>query len=129
MPSDAGGGNPQNTWMEVARVDLTINSTTSFYGRYAAYNELDFPGVVNVSPYVGYNTGQKSFDQNYDFSLSHFFTQTLANTFKVTFNRLNGPVQPLATAPVGPTLYTAVYRAFGARSTADFPWIQRIHAR
>jgi outer membrane receptor protein involved in Fe transport len=107
VPSDAGGGNPQNTWMEVARVDLTINSTTSFYARYAAYNEVDFPGVVNASPYAGYNTGQKSFDQNYDFSLSHFFTQTLANTFKVTFNRLNGPVQPLATAPVGPTLYTA----------------------
>jgi outer membrane receptor protein involved in Fe transport len=107
VPADAGGGNPQNTWMEVARVDWTINSTTSFYARYAAYNDLDFPGVVNASPYAGYDTGQKSFDQNYDFSLSHFFTQTLANTFKVTFNRLNGPVQPLSTAPVGPTLYAA----------------------
>jgi outer membrane receptor protein involved in Fe transport len=107
VPSDAGGGAPENTWMEVARVDFAISSSTNFYARYAAYNELDFPGVVNASPYAGYNTGQKNFDQNYDFSLSHFFTQTLANTFKVTFNRLNGPVQPLATAPVGPTLYTA----------------------
>ena len=107
IPSDSGGGNPQNTWMEVARVDWNIGANTTFFGRYAAYNELDFPGVVNASPYVGYNTGQTNFDQNYDFSLSHFFTQTIANTVKLTYNRLNGPVQPLAQAPVGPTLYTA----------------------
>jgi outer membrane receptor protein involved in Fe transport len=107
IPSDSGGGNPQNTWMEVARVDWNIGPNTTFFGRYAAYNELDFPGVVNASPYVGYNTGQTNFDQNYDFSLSHFFTQTIANTVKLTYNRLNGPVQPLAQAPVGPTLYTA----------------------
>jgi hypothetical protein len=107
IPSDAGGGNPQNTWMEVARVDWNIGPNTTFFGRYAAYNELDFPGVVNASPYVGYNTGQTNFDQNYDFSLSHFFTQTIANTVKLTYNRLNGPVQPLAQAPVGPTLYTS----------------------
>ena len=107
VPSDAGGGSPQNTWMEVARVDWNISDKTTFYGRYAAYNELDFPGTVNSSPYAGYNTGQTNFDQNYDFSLSHFFTTSLANTVKFTYNRLNGPVQPLAQAPVGPTLYTA----------------------
>ena len=107
VPSDAGGGSPQNTWMEVARVDWNISDKTTFYGRYAAYNELDFAGTVNASPYVGYNTGQTNFDQNYDFSLSHFFTTTLVNTVKLTYNRLNGPVQPLAEAPVGPTLYTA----------------------
>jgi hypothetical protein len=107
VPLDSGGGNPQNTWEEVARVDWNISPTTTFYGRYAAYHDLDFDGVVNNSPYAGYNTGQKSFDQNYDFSLSHFFTQTLANTLKLTYNRINGPVQPLSTAPVGPTLYTS----------------------
>ena len=30
----------------------------------------------------------------------------MVNTFKFIYNRLNGPVQPLGTAPVGPTLYT-----------------------
>ena len=107
VPADAGGGSPQNTWMEVGRVDWNISPNTTFFGRYAAYNELDFPGTVNASPYAGYNTGQTNFDQNYDFSLSHFFTQTLLNTVKLTYNRLNGPVQPLAEAPVSPTLYTA----------------------
>jgi len=107
VPSDAGGGNPQNTWMEVARVDWNISANTTFYARYASYKELDFDGVINSSPYAGYNTGQSNYDQNYDFSFSHFFTQSLANTAKATFNRLNGPVQPLGIAPVSPTLYTA----------------------
>lgn len=105
VPSDAGGGNPQNTWMEVARVDYNISNRTSFFGRYAAYHNIDFDGVVNSSPYVGYNTGQKRFNQNYEFSLTHSFSPTVINTAKAIYNRINGPVQGLSTAPVAPTLY------------------------
>ncbi len=59
------------------------------------------------SPYAGYNTGQTNFDQNYEISLVHFFTPSLVNTAKATYNRLNGPVQGLGTNPVGPTLYNS----------------------
>jgi outer membrane receptor protein involved in Fe transport len=104
-PADSGGGNPENTTMEVARIDYNFSPNTTLFGRYASYKELDFPGVVNSSPYVGYNTGQTNYDQNYEISLSHFFSSNLGNTAKVTYNRLNGPVQPLGTAPVSPTLY------------------------
>jgi hypothetical protein len=107
VPGDAGGGLPENTWMQVARVDWNVSSTTNLYVRYAAYHEIDFPGVIDSSPYNGYNTPQRNFDQNWDVSLSHFFTPSLGNTVKLTYNRLNGPVQPLSTAPIGPTLYTA----------------------
>jgi hypothetical protein len=107
VPSDAGGGSPQNTTEEVARVDWNISDRTTFFARYASFKELDFPGTVNASPYAGYNTGQTNYDQNYSFNLSHVFTPRLVNTAKATFNRLNGPVQPLSTAPVGPTLYTS----------------------
>ncbi len=69
VPGDAGGGLPQNTWMEVARVDYNFSQNTSLFVRYAAFNELDFPGTVNSSPYAGYNTGQTNFDQNYEVSL------------------------------------------------------------
>ena len=41
------------------------------------YNELDFPGTVNSSPYDGYNTGQTNFDQNYEIDFVHFFTPSL----------------------------------------------------
>jgi len=107
VPSDAGGGSPQNTTMEVARVDWNISDRTTFFARYASFKELDFPGTVNNSPYAGYDTGQTNYDQNYSFSLSHVFTPRLVNTAKATFNRLNGPVQGLSTAPIAPTLYTA----------------------
>jgi hypothetical protein len=105
VPGDSGGGYPQNTWLEVARVDYNISDKTILYGRYAADHELDFDGTVNSSPYVGYNTGQHTFDQNYDFSLVHYFSTNLVNTAKATYNRINGPVQGLSTAPVSPTLY------------------------
>jgi outer membrane receptor protein involved in Fe transport len=107
VPSDAGGGAPENTTLEVARVDYNFSSNTSLFVRYASYKEFDFAGFVNSSPYVGYNTGQSNYDQNYDVSLTHFFSPSLVNTAKAIFNRLNGPVQPLATAPVSPTLYTS----------------------
>ncbi len=107
VPADAGGGNPQNTFMDVARVDFNISDKTTLFVRYATYKELDFPGVVNSSPYAGYNTGQTNYDQNWTVNLTHVFSPTLVNTFKLSYNRINGPVQPLGTAPVGPTLYTS----------------------
>jgi len=107
IPTDAGGGSPQNTTMEVARVDFNISDRTTLTGRYASFKELDFNGTVNNSPYAGYNTGQTNYDQNYSFSLNHVFTPRLINTAKATFNRLNGPVQGLSTAPISPTLYTS----------------------
>ena len=107
VPADAGGGNPQNTFMDVARVDFNISDRTTLFVRYASYKELDFAGVVNSSPYAGYNTGQTNFDQNYTVNLTHVFSPTLVNTVKFTFNRLDGPVQGLSTAPVSPTLYIA----------------------
>ncbi|MBV8514466.1 MAG: TonB-dependent receptor [Acidobacteria bacterium] len=107
VPADAGGGFPQNTWEEVARVDYNITNRTTLFVRYAAYHELDFDGTVNSSPYAGYNTGQFSFDQNYEGNLVHVFSPTIVNTTKIVFNRLKGPVQGLGTNPVSPTLYTS----------------------
>lgn len=107
VPSDAGGGPPQNTWDEVARVDFNLSNRTTITGRYAGFHELDFAGVVNASPYAGYNTGQNQFDQNFTFSINHVFSANFVDTAKVIYNRLNGPVQGLASAPIGPTLYSA----------------------
>jgi len=107
VPSDAGGGPPENTWEEVAKVDFNVSDKTTIVGRYAAYHEIDFPGYVSSSPYVGYNTGDNQFDQNYTFSINHVFSSNLVDTAKVVYNRLLGPVDTLGSAPVGPTLYTS----------------------
>jgi outer membrane receptor protein involved in Fe transport len=106
VPADAGGGPPQNTWMQVARVDYYLSDKTTLTGRYAGYNEMDFLGTVNSSPYGGYNTGQTDFDQNIIFTATHIFKPSLVDTAKLVYNRIGGPVQPLGAAPVGPTLYT-----------------------
>ncbi len=106
VPSDAGGGSPQNTSMEVAKVDYHLSDRTTLTGRYASYKELDFPGTVSSSPYAGYNTGQTNYDQNILVDLTHVFSPSFLNSAKVVFNRINGPVQGLGTAPVGPSLYT-----------------------
>ena len=105
VPADAGGGSPQNTTMEVAKIDYNIGTKTTLFARYASYKELDFPGTINSSPYAGYNTGATNYDQNYEIGLSHFFAPSLVNTAKAVFNRLNGPIDTLSTAPVSPTLY------------------------
>ncbi len=106
VPSDAGGGYPQNTWEEVAKVDYNLSDKTTITGRYAAYHELDFAGTISSSPYAGYNTGANQFDQNYTLSISHLFSSNVVDTAKVVYNRLLGPVDTLGTAPIGPTLYT-----------------------
>ena len=107
VPTDAGGGNPQNTWMEVAKVDYNLSDKTTISARYASFKELDFDGVVNFSPYAGYNTGARNYDQNALFNLTHVFSANFVNSAKAVYTRINGPIDPLGTAPVGPTLFLA----------------------
>ena len=115
-PNDAGGGPPENTWEEVGKIDFNYSNKTTLSGRYASYNEIDFPGFFSNSPYAGYNTGQNQYDQNLEVSLFHVFSPTLVDTAKAVYNRLNGPNDPLAALPPGPTLYatsTAIPTVFG----------------
>ncbi len=106
VPSDSGAGSPQNTWSTVARMDYNISDKTTIYGRYAGFNEDDFAGFINSSPYVGYDTGQTQFNQSVTINLTHVFTPNIVNSLKFTYNRLN-LLQPLGTNPISPTLYTS----------------------
>lgn len=109
-PSDVGAGAPTNTWMNVARVDFNISDKTQLFARYSNYNETDFPGFINTSPYAGYETGQTNFDKNALLSITHTFTPNFLSNTRLVYNRLN-LLQPLGTAPVGPTLYINSSRA------------------
>jgi len=103
-PADAGGGLPQNTYDIVGNIDYNLSEKTQMSFRYALYNEDDFAGTVNTSPYVGYETGQTNVDNHATFSLTHTFSPSLVSQSRLSFNRLNN-AQPLGTAPVSPTLY------------------------
>jgi outer membrane receptor protein involved in Fe transport len=104
VPGNAGGGAPENTYDIVGRFDWNLTDKTTFYSRYAIYNEIDQAGTINTSPYVGYDTGQNTRDQNILLSLVHQLSPTWTEQSKFVFNRLL-TYQPLGQAPVSPTLY------------------------
>jgi len=120
VPSDAGGGAPQNTYSSVARVDYNLSNKTSLFGRFALYNDVFPVGVVNNSPYAGYDTGQSDRNQNWDANLSHVFSSNLVSTSKVIYNRLNEE-QPLGTAPLTPGLFSTA--AVPALPTTNFQYV------
>ena len=112
---DSGAGFPQNTYSTVARIDYNLSDKTTLYGRYALYSENDFAGVINASPYTGFDTGQTFFNQNVTINLTHIFTPSLVSSTKLIYNRLTN-LQPLNGASGGcgaqitcPTLYTSSF--------------------
>jgi hypothetical protein len=104
VPANVGAGSPQNTYSTVNRVDYNISANTQLYGRYALENGTLFAGTINNSPWVGFETGQTTFNQNYLINLTHTFSSKLVSQSKIVYNRLNLQ-QPLGSAPAGPTLY------------------------
>src|SRR5262249_6037716 len=111
LPSDAGGGPPENAYELVNRFDWNINSKTTFYARYAL-ESIDNLSVVSSSPYKGFTSLSENFNNNILFSLTRVFTPRLTSQSKFVFNRLVNN-QPLGQNADGPTIYLAS----GATST------------
>lgn len=105
-PSDVGGGNPQNTYSTVARVDFNATDKTTLFGRYARSGVNFFPGTINFSPFQGFDSGETDLNQNVMLNLTHIWTDSLVSQHKVIGNRLNQS-QPLGDQPPGPTLFLA----------------------
>ena len=107
VPTDVGGGAPQNTWNNVGRIDYNLSDKTQTYFRYARYVENDFTGTQTNSPYVGYDTGNFTDSQGYALSITHAFSPSQVSQTKLSYNRV-ADTQPLGTQPVGPTLYSTL---------------------
>ena len=103
LPIDAGGGDPQDNYQLVSRLDFSLSNSTQAYLRYAYQNQEAQPGTNSSSPYSGYDTGYINKNHNVLGSLTHVFSPTLTSQTKVVWNRLYGD-QPLNGDP-GPTLY------------------------
>jgi hypothetical protein len=104
VPTDLGGGFPQNDASTVTRVDWNLSDKTQVYGRYALQDNITLPGTGANSPYEGFNTGTTAFNQNFLVSLTHTFSSNLVSASKIAFNRVNTG-NPLGEQPPGPTLY------------------------
>jgi hypothetical protein len=103
LPIDAGGGDPQNNYQFVERVDWNAAGNTNAYFRYAYQNQKKQPGTVVSSPYAGYDTGETNNNHNLLGSFTRVFSSTLTAQSKLVYNRLRNE-QPL-NGPNVPTLF------------------------
>ncbi len=104
LPIDAGGGNPQNDLLAIAKVDVAIKPGMNFTARYALEHQDVFDGTTSNSPWAGFNTGSTQRNHNLLASVTNVWSPTFTTQAKVVFNRLDNEM-PLGAAPVGPTLY------------------------
>ncbi|HLZ14021.1 MAG TPA: TonB-dependent receptor [Candidatus Acidoferrum sp.] len=113
-PADAGAGSPQNTYEVVGNVDYTYSDKTTFYARYALFNEDLFAGGISQSPYAGFDTGEKDKDNRAVVSMVHAFNSRLTSQSKLVFNRLN-TFDPLGSKPAITGLF------FSPNAAANLP--------
>lgn len=104
VPSDAGGGTPQNTYFQVARVDYNLSDKTQIYVRYGYQNNNFLDGTNASSPYSGFDAGSTQKNHALAASMTSSFSPTLVNQIKFSFNRFNND-QPLGVSKETPTLY------------------------
>jgi hypothetical protein len=106
LPSDSGGGPPQQQYQTVNRIDYNMSDKTQIYGRVALQGDTFTPGYVSSSPWQGYNTGETDLNSNSLVSAIHTFSPRLISQTKLVFNRLNQD-QPFGPSYAAvPTLYT-----------------------
>jgi outer membrane receptor protein involved in Fe transport len=123
-PVDAGGGDPQDNYQWVSRVDYNLGNT-QIYVRYAYQNQEAQPGTNSLNLYEGYDTGFLNHNHNVLGSLTRVYSPTFTSQTKVVWNRLFGD-QPLNGEPQ-PALYmnpSSVVRLQGHRITFPgyLPW-------
>jgi|KBSMisStaDraftv2_1062788.scaffolds.fasta_scaffold01084_14 outer membrane receptor protein involved in Fe transport len=103
LPIDAGGGDPQDQYQMVNRVDASLGARTQLYIRYAYQNQEAQPGTNSNGPYSAYDTGYVNKNHNILGSVTHVFSDNFTSQTKLVYNRIFED-QPLNGAPQ-PTLY------------------------
>ena len=88
-PFDAGGGDPQNTYTLVGRMDFNMTDRTQMFFRFSRDYENDFLGTSSYSVYPQYNVGSTTQDNSGVYSLSHSYGVNLFSNTKIAFSRFN----------------------------------------
>lgn len=113
---DAGGGDPQNSYSSVTRLDFNLSDDTKIFGRFALEKEA-LPALSFSSPYPDYAESFSVLNKNALFDLTHVFSSTLVGETKLGFDRLDQQY-PLGTAPPGPALqFPGGFNVFGIAVT------------
>jgi len=86
-PFDAGGGEPQNQYTLVGRLDYNMSDKTQMFFRFARQNQNQFLGTSSYSAYPQYNVGQETYDDSGVYSLTHTFSPNVLSNTKIGFAR------------------------------------------
>jgi len=86
---DAGGGDPQNTYTLVGRLDYNLSDKTQMFFRFARDNEFDFLGTASYSAYSQYNVGGNTYNDSGVYSISHSFSSNLFLNAKFGVSRFD----------------------------------------
>lgn len=113
-PIDAGGGNAQNTWNALGKVDHTFTPNTQLSFRFA-FTDNKFPVGFNDSPYSDFRTPNFFTSANYAGTLTHAFSSRMVSENRLSFSRTE-PETPNGTAsPLIPCIQYA-----NSNATPDF---------
>ena len=89
VPFNAGGGQPQNTYTLVGRVDYNLGEKTQMFFRLGRERDDFFKGTAFYSAYPQYDAGTLNQNQSYLLSVNHTFNANLLNNTKLSFTRFN----------------------------------------
>ncbi|HYE72568.1 MAG TPA: hypothetical protein VEF04_04520, partial [Blastocatellia bacterium] len=103
-PTDAGGGDPQDTWQSVVRLDYNLSNKESVAIRFGTDRQRLFDGTNSYSPYSGFNTGTQLQNDNLSISLTQAHSASFITQTRLAVSRLLYR-QPLGEAGAVPGLY------------------------
>lgn len=104
VPFDTGAGSPVDGLQSANRIDWNISDGFQIYGVYLLDTGTNPVGSNANSPYSGFNTGVKTYNQNIQGAATYTLGSNLVGVSRFTYNRLFVE-QPLGDQPSGPTLY------------------------
>ncbi len=104
IAADAGGGDPQNAFQSVTRLDYNYSNKETLTLRYGTDRQTLFDGTNSSSPYGGFNTGTQLQNDNLSLSLTQAHSSRLITQTRLAVNRLEYN-QPLGSAGSVPGLY------------------------
>jgi len=89
VPYNDGGGQPQNTYTLVGRIDYNLSAKTQMFFRAGRENINELPGTSSYSAYPQYDVGSVNANQSYLFSINHSFSSYVLDNTKLSFTRFN----------------------------------------
>ena len=100
IPTDAGGGFPQDNYQTINKVDFSLGNNQQASVAYAFLKADSEPGTQSASPYPRYNTGTLERKHNINANYTRVWANNFTSQSKLVWNKLsedqpvNGPGEP-----------------------------------